>query len=106
MYLVAYHIRRVLIRCSENKPYIHSDGKMQARFLWRPEAAHSVDWTYSVITTACPSANSTILTYVADAWSTAFPYDSAFARSWLVQASADGLSRNALYASIPIFLFQ
>ncbi|KAL5093626.1 hypothetical protein Trisim1_010357 [Trichoderma cf. simile WF8] len=85
-----------LITFNENKPYIHSDGKMQARFLWRPEAAHSVDWTYSVITTACPSANSTILTYVADAWSTAFPFDSAFARSWLVQASADGLSRNAL----------
>ncbi|KAL7952502.1 metallo-beta-lactamase superfamily protein [Trichoderma compactum] len=85
-----------LITFNENKPYIHSDGKMQARFLWRPEAAHSVDWTCSVITTACPSANSTILTYVADAWSTAFPYDSAFARSWLVQASADGLSRNAL----------
>ncbi|KAL7952088.1 metallo-beta-lactamase superfamily protein [Trichoderma barbatum] len=85
-----------LITFNEKKPYIHSDGKMQARFLWRPESAHSVDWTYSIITSACPSANSTMLTYVADAWSTSVPSDPGFARSWLEQASADGLSRNTL----------
>jgi hypothetical protein len=69
---------------------------MQARFLWRPEATHAVDWTYSIITTRCPQQNDTIMAYVADAWSTSFAYDNAFARYWLDQASADGMSRNAL----------
>lgn len=69
---------------------------MQARFLWRPEADHSVDWTYSIITSACPSANSSIMAYVADAYSTSTAYDNAVARNWLKQAMTDGLSRAAL----------
>ncbi|KAK9444714.1 hypothetical protein VB005_01778 [Metarhizium brunneum] len=85
-----------LITFSEKRPYIHSDGKMQARFLWRPEADHSVDWTYSIITSACPSANSSIMAYVADAYSTSTAYDNAVARNWLKQAMTDGLSRAAL----------
>lgn len=73
---------------------------MQARFVWTKEAPHAVDWTYSVVTTACPMANSSLVAYVADAWSTSVKFDDAAARSWLQQALEDGLSRDTMLVSL------
>lgn len=67
---------------------------MQASFIWHPEAPHALDWTYSIVTTKCPNANSTMLAYVADVFSTSVPFDTQFAWGWLEQAVADGMSRN------------
>ncbi|KAH8816530.1 metallo-beta-lactamase superfamily protein [Xylogone sp. PMI_703] len=85
-----------LVTFNDKKPYIHRDSSMQARFLWSPEAAHAVDWTYSIVSKACPSANNSIVAYVADAWSTSLPIDDKLARTWVDQAVGDGLSKNAL----------
>lgn len=81
---------------SEEKPYIHSDNNMQARFLWRPGQPHCVDWTYAIVTTRCPTANSSILAYEGDAWQTGRGTDGNVAFRWLHDASADGLSRSAM----------
>ena len=69
---------------------------MQARFIWHPDAIHAVDWTYSIITTKCPTKNNTMLAYVADAWSTSVSFDDELAMNWLDQARTDGMSRDTL----------
>ncbi|KAI9148732.1 hypothetical protein HJFPF1_10774 [Paramyrothecium foliicola] len=84
-----------LVTFTVEKPYIHSDGKLQARFLWQPEASHSSDWTYAMVTSACPDANSTMLAFTADSFNPTIALDSAVANGWLLQAIDDGLSRNA-----------
>ncbi|KAL2693494.1 hypothetical protein Neosp_000054 [[Neocosmospora] mangrovei] len=85
-----------LVTFTEGKPYIHSDSTMQARFIWHEEAPHSVDWSYSIVTTRCPSANSTMLAYEADSFSTLTHFDPHFAYGWLNQAVADGMSNNTI----------
>ncbi|KAI9148722.1 hypothetical protein HJFPF1_10764 [Paramyrothecium foliicola] len=88
-----------LITFTEKKPFIISDSKLQARFIWRPDTLHSADFTYAVVTSLCPSADSSILAFTADAWTslnTGFEVDSGNALQWLLQAIDDGLSRNAI----------
>ncbi|KAH7355636.1 hypothetical protein BKA66DRAFT_430002 [Pyrenochaeta sp. MPI-SDFR-AT-0127] len=85
-----------LVTFTEDKPYIYSDGKMQARFLWQADTPHSADWTYAIVTTACPDINTSMLAYTADAVSTNFESDSNLADSWLLQAMSDGLSKNTM----------
>ncbi|RTE84456.1 hypothetical protein BHE90_001057 [Fusarium euwallaceae] len=85
-----------LVTFTEGKPYIHADSTMQARFIWHEEAPHSVDWSYSIVTTRCPSANSTMLAYEADSFSTLTHFDPHFAYGWLNQAVADGMSNNTI----------
>ncbi|KAH6898054.1 hypothetical protein B0T10DRAFT_577522 [Thelonectria olida] len=79
---------------TENEPYIHSDSQMQARFIWHKEAPHSVDWSYAIVTTRCPTANSTMLAYEADAFSTLTHFATQLAYGWLDLAVADGMSYN------------
>ncbi|KAH7325578.1 hypothetical protein B0I35DRAFT_493444 [Stachybotrys elegans] len=85
-----------LITFTEDKPYIHSDSKLQARFLWRPENPHSADWTYAMVTSTCPSSNSSMLAYTADIVSTGFEFTTYLAENWLLQAMDDGLSKNTI----------
>lgn len=69
---------------------------MQARFIWRPYTPHSADFTYAIVTSACPSADSSMLAYTADSFSTGFDTDKSVASQWLLQALDDGLSRDAM----------
>jgi hypothetical protein len=69
---------------------------MQARFIWHQEAPHAADWAYSLITTRCPTANSSMLAYEADAISTSSKTDLSLAYSWLDLAVSDGMSRNSM----------
>ncbi|KFA51015.1 hypothetical protein S40293_09923 [Stachybotrys chartarum IBT 40293] len=88
-----------LITFTEDEPYIISDGSLQARFIWRPDTPHSADFTYAIVTSACPSADSSMLAFTADAYTslnTGFEVDKGVASQWLLQAIDDGLSRNAL----------
>jgi hypothetical protein len=82
-----------------DEPYIISDEKLQARFIWRPDTPHSADFTYAIVTSACPSADSSMLAFTADAFTslnTGFEVDKGLASQWLLQAIDDGLSRNAM----------
>ncbi|KAL7906632.1 metallo-beta-lactamase superfamily protein [Trichoderma velutinum] len=86
-----------LISYNDEKPFIHSDGKMQVRFLWRPEAAHSIDWSYAMITTSCPSAKSSMVLYEGDAWSNVIiTFPDLVALQWMDQIRGDGVSQNAI----------
>lgn len=92
---------RVNKSSSDKKPFIYTDGKMQVRFLWRPEAAHAIDWAYAMITTSCPSANSSMILYEADAWSNVIvTFSDTLALQWLDQIRGDGVSHNAMYVSV------
>ncbi|KFA68552.1 hypothetical protein S40285_07054 [Stachybotrys chlorohalonatus IBT 40285] len=84
-----------LITFTEEKPYVHSESRMQARFLWQPHTPHSVDWSYPMVTSACPDASSSMLGLTADSFNPTIALDSNIANSWLLQAIGDGLSRNA-----------
>ncbi|KFA68978.1 hypothetical protein S40285_08385 [Stachybotrys chlorohalonatus IBT 40285] len=85
-----------LVTFTEDEPYIVSDSNMQARFIWRPYTPHSADFTYAIVTSACPSADSSMLAYTADSFSTGFDTDKSVASQWLLQALDDGLSRDAI----------
>ncbi|KAM0458584.1 hypothetical protein ACHAPV_005976 [Trichoderma viride] len=86
-----------IISYTDKKPFIYSDGKMQVRFLWRPEAAHAIDWAYAMITTSCPSANSSMILYEADAWSNVIvTFSDTLALQWLDQIRGDGVGHNAI----------
>ncbi|KAM0418903.1 hypothetical protein ACHAPT_012168 [Fusarium lateritium] len=85
-----------VVTFTEDKPYIHADSMMQARFIWHEEAPHAVDWSYSIVTTRCPSANSTMLAYEADAFSTLTHFDTQNAYRWLDQTVAAGMSNNTI----------
>ena len=76
---------------------------MQARFIWESAAPHSEDWSYGIVTSACPNANETVAVFEADVWNPGFPdagLDQALARQWLDQAVADGLPKSTLYVNI------
>jgi hypothetical protein len=79
---------------SEDKPYIHSDGNMQARFIWHPNTPHSADWTYAIVTSACPDADTSMLAFTADVISEGTVFDSLVGTSWLLQAIDDRASIN------------
>ncbi|EXA32923.1 hypothetical protein FOVG_15896 [Fusarium oxysporum f. sp. pisi HDV247] len=83
-----------IITFTEEEPFIYSDDTMQARFIWHSEAPHAADWSYSIVTTKCPTANSTMLAYEADAFSTLTHFDTQLAYGWLNLAVLDGMSRN------------
>jgi len=60
---------------------------------------HAADWSYAMVTSACPDKSSGIAVFNADAWSPgsdAIRFDIGFARQWLDQIADDGLSRSAV----------
>jgi hypothetical protein len=84
---------------SDTHPYIHTDSKIQAWFMWQPEATHASDWSYSFITARCPTADSAVAVFEADAWQAGLPgeqSDQALMRQWLDQVRHDGLTDKAL----------
>ncbi|KAL7934339.1 metallo-beta-lactamase superfamily protein [Trichoderma chlorosporum] len=86
-----------LVTYNDKNPFIHSDGKMQVRFMWRPEAAHSEDWSYAMITSSCPSADSSMVLYEGDAWSNVIiTFPDLVALQWLDQIRGDGVGQNAI----------
>jgi hypothetical protein len=83
---------------SEEKPFVYKDKNIQAWFNWKQEAVHAADWSYAMITSACPDEDSGVAVFNADAWSpgtNATRWDQGFARQWLDQIADDGLGRNA-----------
>lgn len=76
---------------------------MQARFIQESAAPHSEDWSYGIVTSACPGGNESVAVFEADVWNPGFPeagIDQALARQWLDQAAADGLPKSALYVHV------
>jgi hypothetical protein len=85
-----------LVTITEEEPYIISDGKMQARFLWRPHNVHAADWTYAVVTTSCPTASSSMIAFTADIYSDGYEFDYQLTNGWLLQSIEDGLSKSSI----------
>ncbi|KAF5684796.1 hypothetical protein FCIRC_3751 [Fusarium circinatum] len=87
-----------LITFNETHPYIHSDSKHQAWFIWEEQATNSIDWSYAFITDKCPTNESGIAVIEADAWHPGMPdanNDKWEMREWLGQLDKDGLPQSA-----------
>lgn len=83
---------------SDTHPYVHSDGNIQAWFLWEKQATHAADWSYVFITEKCPGPESPVALLEADVWQAGLPAgesDQALMRQWLDQLLRDGVSSNA-----------
>lgn len=77
---------------------------MQARFIWDSPAPHSEDWSYGIVTSACPKSSDGVALFEADVWSPGFPnigIDQVVARQWLDQLVGNGLPKSTLYVHIP-----
>ncbi|EEU37113.1 uncharacterized protein NECHADRAFT_52281 [Fusarium vanettenii 77-13-4] len=84
---------------NQTHPYVHSDSKIQAWFNWEEQAVHAADWSYVTITERCPTANSTMVAFEADAWEAGLDAEisnQGLMRQWLNQILVDGLSRDAI----------
>ncbi|KAK7408439.1 hypothetical protein QQX98_009366 [Neonectria punicea] len=84
---------------NDTHPYVHSDEHIQAWFMWEQQATHSADWSYSFVTTKCPSEDSPVAVLEADAWQAGMPAeqsDQALMRQWLDQMVKDGLTDKAI----------
>ncbi|KAM6509851.1 hypothetical protein FALCPG4_017491 [Fusarium falciforme] len=84
---------------NQTHPYVHRDNKIQAWFNWEQQAVHAADWSYVTITERCPTANSTMVAFEADAWEAGLDAEisnQGLMRQWLNQILADGLSRDAI----------
>ncbi|RSL46596.1 hypothetical protein CEP53_010263 [Fusarium sp. AF-6] len=87
-----------LITFNDTHPYIHSDSKTQAWFIWEEQATHSIDWTYAFVTEKCPSKRSSVAVLEADIWHPGMPdgqNDRELMREWLNQVDKDGLPESA-----------
>ncbi|KAI1009833.1 hypothetical protein LB504_003014, partial [Fusarium proliferatum] len=87
-----------LITFNETHPYVHSDNKHQAWFIWEEQATHSIDWSYAFITNKCPTNESGIALIEADAWHPGMPdanNDRWEMREWLGQLDRDGVPESA-----------
>jgi hypothetical protein len=88
---------------SEGEPYIHKDSNMQARFIWESAPPHSEDWSYGIVTSACPEPDDAVAVFEVDIYNPGFPdlgIDQTEVRQWLDQAVADGLPKSALYVKV------
>ena len=88
-----------LITFNNTHPYVHSDSRIQAWFMWQPQATHASDWSYSFITTKHPSANSSVAIFEADAWQAGMPVeqsDQELMRHWLDQLVQDRVTMDAM----------
>ncbi|UPK93981.1 hypothetical protein LCI18_004916 [Fusarium solani-melongenae] len=87
-----------LITFNDTHPYVHSDSKTQAWFVWEEQATHSADWTYALVTEKCPSKRSPVAVLEADIWHPGMPdgqNDRELMREWLNQVDKDGLPESA-----------
>ncbi|KAG7414067.1 hypothetical protein Forpe1208_v008297 [Fusarium oxysporum f. sp. rapae] len=87
-----------LITLTKRHPYIHSDSKHQAWFIWEEQATHSIDWSYAFFTDKGPTNKSGIAVIEADAWHPGMPdakNDRWEMREWLGQLDKDGLPESA-----------
>ena len=78
---------------------------MQAQFIWQSPAPHSEDYSYRIVTSACPNSNEIVALFEADVWTPGFPdvgIDHVVARQWLDQTVANGLPKSTLYVKISI----
>ncbi|KAL6405068.1 hypothetical protein AUP68_11911 [Ilyonectria robusta] len=84
---------------NDTNPYVHSDGNIQAWFMWEEQGSHAADWSYSFVTAKCPSENSTVAVLEADVWQAGVSTgqsDQALMRQWLDQVMGDGLTEKAI----------
>ncbi|KAM5344034.1 hypothetical protein ACJ41O_012571 [Fusarium nematophilum] len=84
---------------NQTHPYVHRDTKIQAWFNWEKQATHAADWSYVTVTERCPTANSSIVAFEADAWEAGLDAEisnQGLMRQWLDQVLADGLTRDAI----------
>ncbi|KAF7557064.1 hypothetical protein G7Z17_g971 [Cylindrodendrum hubeiense] len=88
-----------LVTFNDTHPYVHSDENIQAWFMWEQQASHAADWSYSFVTTKCPSHDSPVAVLEADVWQAGMPAeqsDQALMRQWLDQVVGDGLTEKAM----------
>ncbi|PCD34633.1 hypothetical protein AU210_007232 [Fusarium oxysporum f. sp. radicis-cucumerinum] len=62
-----------LITVNETHPYVPSDNKHQAWFIWEAQATHSIDWSYAFITDKCPTNKLGFAIIEADVWHPGMP---------------------------------
>ena len=99
VYRVKFTLARPNLKLSDERPFVYKDDKIQAWFMWREEAVHASDWSYTMVTKNCPSDDDNMVVFNADAWSpgtNAIRFDQGFARQWLDQVFDDGLSKSAM----------
>ncbi|KAJ4119818.1 hypothetical protein NW765_015236 [Fusarium oxysporum] len=87
-----------LITVNETHPYVPSDSKHQAWFIWEAQATHSIDWSYAFITDKCPTNKLGFAIIEADVWHPGMPdakNDRWEMREWLGQLDKDGLPETA-----------
>jgi len=88
-----------LVTFNDTHPYVHIDSRIQAWFMWQPQATHASDWSYSFITAVNATANSSVAVFEADAWQAGMPAeqsDQALMRQWLDQLVHDQLTIDAV----------
>ncbi|KAH6880353.1 hypothetical protein B0T10DRAFT_412091 [Thelonectria olida] len=84
---------------NDTHPFVYSDNKIQAWFMWQHQTTHASDWSYAVITEKCPTAKSPVVALEADVWQagvSAGESDQALMRQWLDQVLGDGLTDKAI----------
>ncbi|KAF5009447.1 hypothetical protein FDECE_4330 [Fusarium decemcellulare] len=84
---------------NETHPYVHRDNKIQAWFNWEKQATHAADWTYVAITERCPTPNSPVVAFEADAWEAGLDAEvsnQGLMRQWLHQIYTDALPRDTI----------
>lgn len=70
--------------------------------MWESQAAHAIDFTYAVITCACPNTTSLVASFQADIWHPATGDERTSmrdARQWLDQTNAAKLSAETMLVS-------
>ena len=70
--------------------------------MWTKEAVHAADWSYAMVTAACPNETSGLAVFNADAWSpgtNGTRWDMGFAKQWIDQVFGDGMTKNATYCN-------
>ncbi|KAJ4304919.1 hypothetical protein N0V90_000447 [Kalmusia sp. IMI 367209] len=88
-----------LVTFNDTHPFVHKTSTLQAWFMWEPQAAHAIDFTYAVVTFACPTATSPVIAFQADIWHPATGDERTSmqeARQWLDQTNTAGLTADTM----------
>ncbi|KAL6712908.1 hypothetical protein ACLMJK_009463 [Lecanora helva] len=94
---------------TQSQPFILSDGKVQFRSFWHEDAPHAADWTFAMVTAACPTNDTAVALFVADVvdpgdsslfgegyeTANAVRWDAGYARQWILEAMGLGVPRSA-----------
>lgn len=94
------HIPNVeLVTFDDHTPFTMADDNVQVRAIWRPNAPHAEDWSWLVVTKACPSEEDQMVIFEADVWNPDdenVRSDIGFSREWLQWLNEEGVRNNTI----------